>query len=298
MLSPTSRAAREARISQRARDFDLVSLVRRLRETGYEREDVLFESNPEPASSGGVVESVRFLSSPPRALVTLNLGLLGDRSLLPSYFLEVAEQALDPEPFYDFIRFFDHALLDSHLRALVPEEDTRLYADFQATKEAYFRMLGPGSLSTLRWLFQLYFPELRTAVRRHAFNAASANHALRAGHSLLDGTAVVGRVYDAHSPGFAVDLCAEYESDDVGVAWPHLIRARLDRHLLPLLAPARIPLTVNLVVLSHSSWARLSKTGFLGYERLMGDASAPHRMALYQGNTGERAGSTLPPEMA
>lgn len=280
-------AALETRIAARAREFDLVSLVRRLREAGYERGDLLFESNPEPASSGGVVESVSFLPSPRRALVTLNLGLLGDRPLLPSYFLEIAEQALDSEPFYDFIRFFDHALLEAHLRALVPEEDERLYADFQSTKHAYFRMLGPGSVSTLQWLFQLYFPELRTAVRRQAFNAASANHALRAGHSLLDGTAVVGSVYDARAPGFEVDLCAEYESDDVGVAWPHVIRGRLDRHLLPLLAPARIPLTVNLVVLAHASWARLSKSGFLGYERLMGDASAPHRIALYQGNTGE-----------
>lgn len=281
---------REARIVQRAREFDLVALVRLLQAEGYSREDLLVESNPEPPASGGVVESVRFLQSPRRVSLVLNMGLLGDQSLLPSYFQEVAERARDPEPFYDFIRFFDHALLDNHLRALVPEADERLYADWDGTRLSYFRMLGPGSVSTLAWLFQLYFPELRTSVTRHAFQSPSARHALRAGHSLLDGTAVVGRTYDATSPGFSVDLCAELEVDDVGVAWPHVVRERLQRDILPLLAPARVPLTVNLVVLNHASWARLSATGFLGYERLMGDASSPHRIALYQGNTGETGG--------
>lgn len=279
--------SRQARIERRAREFELGALLRLLGEEGYGHEDILLESNAESQAAAGVVEAVRFQENPRRVSVLVNMGLLGDQSLLPSYFQEIVERARDPQPFFDFIRFFDHALLENHARAVAPEEDERMYTDWSATKRSYFQMLGPGSVSTLAWLFQLYFPELRSSVSRHAFQSASARHALRAGHSRLDGTAVVGRVYDATTPGFSVDLCAEYEADGVGVAWPHVVRERLSRHLLPLLAPARVPLTVNLVVLSHASWARLSRTGFLGYERLAGDATAPHRILLFQGNTGD-----------
>jgi len=282
-LTPT-----EERIAARAREFDLGPLLRLLEAEGYSPGHILFESNPEPISAAAFVEAVTFHRSPVRrVVVTLNLGLLGANSLLPSYFLEVAEQCPQPEIFFDFIRFFDHRLLEGFARALYPEHDSTLVGDWERTKGFYFRMLGLGSVATLQWVFQLYFPELRTWVSRISFRHITRGHELRTGTSPLDGTAVLGDSYTSESVGFQVELHAEEEADARGQAWPEVVERRLHEILLPLLAPARLRLEVGLTVTAHAVWARLAQRGYLGYERLHGGTLLGHRLVVFQGNTAE-----------
>jgi hypothetical protein len=277
-----------ARIRAEAKQFDIGPLLRVLADHGFPREEVLFESNPEPVASGALVEGVTFFGEPARrAVVTVNWGLLGPDALLPSYFQEIAEQARDPEALYDFLRFFDHRLVEGALSALHPEANPSLYEDWDRAKGFYFRMLGLASPSTLQWLFQLYFPELRAHVTRKPFRSASTIHALRTGHSHLDGTAVLGRRYEAEAAGLRVELLAEEETNDRGVAWPHVVRERLGATLLPLLAPFRLQLLVSLTVQVHASWSRLLPKGYLGYERVRGEAETGHRIVIYEGNTGD-----------
>lgn len=291
MLSPT-----EQRIAERAREFDLGPLMRLLEAEGYPPEHILFESNPDPVSSPALVEAVTFHRKPvPRVVVTLNLGLMGANGLLPSYFMEVAEQTLEPDAFFDFIRFFDHRLLTAFLRAIYPERDGALFEDWERAKGFYFRMLGVGSVATLQWLFQLHFPELRVCAIRGAFRNTTASHALRTGISHLDGTAVLGRIYESDAAGFRVELLADEETTSSGETWPHVVQRRLTDTLLPLLAPSRLTLVVGLTVLSHSSWARLDPDGFLGYERLRGNANTGYRMVIFEGETGDAAPSRFLP---
>lgn len=280
--------SRLARIVERARDFDIGPLLKLLAKEGFSRNELLFESNPEQVASGTLVERVTFFGDPPATvMVTVNIGLLGPDPLVPSYFLELAEQAREPEALFDFLRFFDHRLIESALEALHPETDPRLYSDWDRTKGFYLRMIGLGSTSTLQWLFQLYFPELQVRVTRQPFRSASTIHALRTGESRLDGTAVLGRVYESSAAGLKVELAAEEETDALGRAWPHLVRARLGERLLPLLAPFRLPVLVSLMVLVHQSWSRLTPEGYLGYERVRGEAESGHRIVIYEGNTGD-----------
>jgi hypothetical protein len=288
----------EERISARAREFDLGPLMRLLASIGYEREHILFESNPDPVSSPSLVEAVTFTpptadspSAERRVLVTLNLGLLGSNSLLPSYFLEIAEQSPEPESFFNFIRFFDHRLLDAFLRAVYPERERAVVGDWETVKEYYFGMLGVGSVSTLQWLFQLHYPELRVRVSRDAFRNTTASHALRTGISHLDGTAVLGRVYESDASGFLVEIHSEEQEDSKGDAWAHEVHRRFTEDLLPLLAPWRLHLVVVLIVKPHASWATISREGYLGYERLRGSAEQGHKMVVFQGNTKDPASS-------
>jgi hypothetical protein len=278
----------EQRICARAKEFDLGPLLRLLEHEGYTSEQLLFESNPEPVSSSALVEAVTFHpaagSFAKRVVVTLNLGLLGSQSLLPSYFLEVAEQSPDPEAFFDFIRFFDHRLLEGFVRALHPERNRALMKDWEHTQRLYFRMLGVGSVSTLQWLFQLHFPELRVCVTRDAFRAMTRSHALRTGQSRLDGTAVLGGLYDSDAAGFQVELHTEEATDARGTSWAHLVHRRLEETVLPLLRPFRLPLGVALNVQAQAGQARLDPRGYLGYERLPG-APAGYRLVLLRGDT-------------
>ncbi|XXF80709.1 type VI secretion system baseplate subunit TssG [Myxococcaceae bacterium GXIMD 01537] len=286
----------EEGIRARAREFDLGPLLRLLEAEGYTPERILFESNTEVVSSSSLVEAVHFHASPMRrVVVTLNLGLMGSNALLPSYFMELAEQSPRPEAFFDFIRFFDHRLLEGFTHAVYPEHDRGMLGDWERVKGFYFRMLGVGTVTTLQWLFQLYFPELRVDVSRNAFRNSTASHALRTGISHLDGTAVLGRHYESDAAGFRVELIAEEETNGAGEAWPHIVQRRLTQTVLPLLAPSRLPLAVALTVLAHASWARIYPEGFLGYERLRGGVQAGYRMVIFQGDTGDSEPSRFLP---
>jgi hypothetical protein len=282
-LSPT-----EARIVARAREFDLGPLLRLLEAEGYPPERILFESNPESVSAASLVEAVVFHAMPHRrVVVTLNLGLLGANALVPSYFLEVAEQSPNPEAFFDFIRFFDHRLLEDFVRAIHPERDSARFGDWERTKGFYFRMTGVGSVATLQWLFQLYFPELRAWVTPQSFRHTTRGHGMRTGVAPLDGSAALGNTYTTETAGFRVELHADSESDARGEDWPWVVERRLGELLRPLLAPIGLRLEVGLTVTAHSHWARLTPGAYLGYERLQGEARPGHRLVIFQGDTGE-----------
>ncbi|MBM7118732.1 type VI secretion system baseplate subunit TssG [Archangium primigenium] len=282
-LTPT-----EARIVARAREFDLGPLLRLLDAEGYPSESILFESNPESVSAASLVEAVTFHAVPHRrVVVTLNLGLLGANALVPSYFLEVAEQSHNPDAFFDFIRFFDHRLLEEFVRALHPERDSARFGDWERTKGFYFRMTGVGSVATLQWLFQLYFPELRAWVTPQAFRHTTSGHGLRTGLAPLDGSAALGNTYTTEAAGFRVELHADSESDARGEDWPWVVERRLAAHLWPLLSPLRLRLEVGLSVAAHAQWARLTQRTFLGYERLQGETRPGHRLVIFHGDTGD-----------
>ena len=292
-LDEDARPAFEERLTREARRFDLKPLLDLLTAKGYPREEILFEGIQD-GSASTLVEAVRFRKKPVRGVViTLNLGLLGDNSLLPSYFFHVIEGTAEPERFYDFIRFFDHRLITNLRRALYPEDDPTIYRDWTEVLRSFFRMLGPSSVSTMDWLARLYFPELGVQVRRWAFSDSSAAHSFITGESTLDGTGIIGRLYKSDMAGLSLDLVAEEELDARGRAWPYVVRLRLNEHFLPLLSSFRIPLRVRLTVQSHASWAKVDvpfarQPGYLGYERIRGDAESGHTTLIYRGVTGVR----------
>jgi hypothetical protein len=120
------------------------------------------------------------------------------------------------------------------------------------------------------------------------------SHAFRTGSSRLDGTGILGRTYESDAAGFLVELLAEEETDSRGHPWPNVVRERLNSYVLPLLAAHRIPLVVRLRVMFHASWVRVDfpftdEHGYLGYERIRGEAEEGHTLVVYRGVTGEQA---------
>lgn len=278
----------ERKLIRRAPEFDMKPLLSVLAKLGYRRDDVLFRSNPENTTTRSLIHSLELRRRPYRqAVITCNLGLLGSNGLLPSYFAQAMEHAPDPERFYDFIGFFDHRLLEAFFAASYPESDGGLYGDFARVRRFFFHMLGVGSVSTLQWLFSLYFPELRVQVTRRQFRNSTSSHAMRIGSSLLDGTAVVGRTYESDAPGFTVRMSSDEEIHSNGQSWPHITRERLDRHILPELAAFDIPLMVILRVTPHASWAELSHAGYLGYERIRGEEEQGHQIVVFHGRSSQ-----------
>lgn len=279
-------ASFERRLTEKARVFEVGPLLRVLDANGYPREKILFEGNPEPVSSSRMVESIRFLADgSKRVVITLNFGLLGQGGLLPDYFFAIAERAENPENFYDFIRFFDHQLMDAFLQATQPTTNPVFWKDWTATKGFYLRMLGLNSISTLTWFFQLNFPELGIRVSRAQHSAKSTSYASRVGFSKLDGTAILGKSYDAVSDGFRVDIFADEQVNARGQSWPRILRERLESRVLPLIREGNIRVQVVLTVAERSKTAQLGRHGYLGFERLGAPKKESHSMVLYDGNT-------------
>jgi hypothetical protein len=280
----------QRQVKRRAREFDLPALVRLLRRGGYLLDEIFVESNAEQGGGPTLVHDVAFESAPRRrAFIIVNMGLLGSSSPLPSYFFELMEKATNPEPFEDFIHYFDNVLLRELVRSVAPEDDHQLSGTPAETKASYFGMLGPGSVATLTQVFGWYFPELGVDVCRHAFRQSTSAHACRTSISRLDGSGVIGKHYRSEAEGFRIELFCEEERTDDGGSWPDLVKLRLETKVLPLLGGARIPLKVALNVLAHETWAKLRREGHLGFERVMADEAGGHRMRIFSGFTGVAA---------
>ncbi|HVZ35193.1 MAG TPA: hypothetical protein VG963_22355, partial [Polyangiaceae bacterium] len=213
-------------------------------------------------------------------------------TLLPSYFLREVESSRDPQRFYDFIRFFDHCLIENYVRASWPEHDPDIFGDYALLCTAVLKLIGLDSVSSVHWLVQSAFPELGVRVTRGAFPSATGSHACRTGLSRLDGSSVIGRVYETEAQGFLIDLVTDEEAYDRHHNWAAIVRSRLNERCLPVLAPFRLPLRVVLTVLSHASWARLESlraktSGYLGYDRIRADEDSQHSVVIWSGIAGE-----------
>ena len=262
----------ERDIERRAAEFDPLALVEVLEHAGYAPEEILFRSNPTNASAVSLVASVKFHPLPPRrVVVTLNLGLLGAQSPLPTYFTELlASEDVDEGAFLEFLHFFDHHLIRAQLEGVEPELATGVFADFDQTKRNYLRLMGLRSATTLHWLFQLVFPELGVRVEQGTMNRFVPLDSILLATSRLGGSGVMGGVARVPVSGFVVTLSCEEEHCDFGHPWVEEVRRRLDALAFPPLAHASLDLRVSLVIRSEKVWARLSRTSYLGFDRIRG----------------------------
>jgi hypothetical protein len=184
------------------------------------------------------------------------------------------------------LRFFDHRLVQNYLWGIYPEDPDGALGDHNRLLWSFFRMLGPGSSSTLAWLFQRYFPDFPVHVSRREFPSDTAAHAMMMGSSKLDGTGVLGKIYPSENAGFVVELTAEYETDHYGRLWADIVLERFRARLWPLIESFHITLALRLRVLWHTGYAKLedprkATKGRLGYDRIRDKEPSPHTIMLF-----------------
>ena len=272
------------KISQNARNFEILPLVRVLETAGFAFDDILWKSSRDTAKANSVIESVDFsLSKQGLVSVCVTRGLFGADGLLPSYFHRLVNEMSDPEPFFEFMHFFEHGLIREFVLSLYPQVNHGVTGNWANLKASYLGMSGVSSVSTLTWLFQLYFPELVVRVTRQNVADSTDSYAFRTGTNTLDGTGIVGNTYAAQVQGFRITMLAQDERNDIGQLWPHVVRERLQKFLTSLLEKFRLHLTVELEIQQHETWASIQQSGFLGYDRIRGDAETGHRVLVHHG---------------
>ncbi|SMF94701.1 hypothetical protein SAMN02949497_2033 [Methylomagnum ishizawai] len=275
----------EALIARKIRRFDPVCLVRSLMHLGYAFEDIWFRSHYGTCSQDSLVEAIEFRHEPRRAIVTLNLGLLGGQSILPSYmFKQVHSDQIEAQRFTEFLWFFDDRLLRRYLLAIYPEMDTGLYQDWEARKRGGVFSLRLESVATLHWLAQQVFPELQVRVEKAALTRDIELDPPVLGKTQLGYQAVFGKRVKLPVPGHKITLIAEEDEFASGQPWPQEIERRLDALIFPLLRVVGVDLEVWLVIRAQRGWLRLEQQSYLGYEGMLGGKPGFRRIRIFAGH--------------
>jgi len=274
----------EARIVKCIRRFDPVCLIQLLFHMGYSLDDILFCSHFSACSQSSLIESIEFRNKPRQAIITLNLGLLGGQSVLPSYFFkQVHRDTIDANHFVEFFGFFDDRLLRGFLLAIYPELVKERQMSWELKKKTLLHTLKLDGIVTLHWLAQLVFPELQVRVEKVALKRNIELGAPILGKSRLGYQTVFGKKVELPVPGRRLTLITDEENFTTGQPWPYEIDRRLQNLIFPILRTVGLDLEVWLVIRTQRNWLKLGQTNYLGYDDILSDQSKFRHIRIFSG---------------
>jgi hypothetical protein len=262
------------RLVRKARQFDAPSLMAALAALGYDDDAIVFQSRHGTSRPASLIHSVELVERPVRrAIVTVNLGLLGSESPLPSYIQKIVEEA--PDRLVPFFEYFDHALLVSRFNSgLQPERDPAIVSDWESARQSVSRLVRLDTPSSAHWLFRRVYPELEVAVRRAPSARKVHTSPLRVGKSTVGSAETIGGVAEVLSGGLAVLLTAHDAYTANGQPWQDEATRRMSERLLPLMPESDMALTVTLLIRERPNQLKLQSGNFLGLQALQGGNDA------------------------
>jgi hypothetical protein len=225
------------------------------------------------------IESILSSRAGARVIVTVNLGLVSCRSPLSSYVLQLLTELDTRDALLELLAFVDDDLLRARLTSDRPD---RVFANWLGAERDLLEIFGLASPFGLDWLFRHVFPELGVSVRRSASDHHLPAVAARVGYAVL-GRAAFGSVSTIPIADLEVTLiCAEARSL-ADVPWIEEAEARLRTQVLPVLATSCLHLTVVLLLLDQTTYARIAPDSYVGYDAMRGGSEKPRRIVLFQG---------------
>jgi hypothetical protein len=265
--------------------FDIYSLLALLQHLGFRREQILFRSHPTSSSQSSLLQDIEIRrGAVPRVIITVNLGLLGAQSPLPSYFMKRLEKGnLDTRLFLDFMGYFDHRVISNYLASIYPESDPALFPDWQQAKRDYLLLLNLRSRATLQWLLRLAVPELGVRVEKADMRHTPNCRQIVLGKAALGGEAVFGRHASVRVDGLRITFFSDEECTDRGEPWPREVQKRLSRLVFPALRAVGVDVEILVVLRSSKSWVRLQRESYLGFDMIRGGKAAYRRLPIYSG---------------
>jgi len=279
----------EKNISRRIHEFDIISLLHLLMAMNYSPEEIRFSSHNSTCSQPGLIHDILFKHEPVReAVITMNMGLLGAQSPLPSYFRKKMEdEETGKGSLADFIGYFDHHLIRDYICNIYPEINIFFYPHWELTKRRYLHILSLKSIGTLHWLFKKVFPEIGVQVENTVLSSNVQTRPVLLGKTTLGSDAVFGNKTSVPINGRRITFYSEEEMTDTQVPWPREIKNRLINLVFPVLQPMGIDLEILLVLKSQKRWVRLHAETYLGYDRIQSGEESYRRIRIFRGHIGE-----------
>jgi hypothetical protein len=275
----------ESKIQANKNKFDFISLLRLLNHIGYTNSRIRFKSHNSLVSQTGLIRKIQFKKKTEKVVViTLNLGLLGPQSPLPSYFQKMIDTGIiDVTQFFQFINFFDHPLIENFLQYVIPERNTKLFPNWEKMKLNYIKMLDLKSVGTVYWFLSLYFPELELRVDKISNKRQITTTPFILGTAILGDTSTFGDRTLIHTEGIKVTFFAEEELNNRNIPWPKEIKKRLRVSVFPIFSLAGMDIQVMLVIKFQNTWARLQPNSYLGYDKIRGGINQLRVIKIYNG---------------
>jgi hypothetical protein len=271
------------RIAKEIKRFDICSLLKVLREIGYQGEDIYFESNSDLSSRSSLCEDIFFSENSPKVKIMLNLGLMSANSPMPHFFRKKMDSgSIDPVLFTRFLSFFDHHIIKNILLMSTPETNDTFFSSWQLTKSYYLKLLDLNSTSTLWHLFQTCFPELTVKIIKspRVFRQNSSSTML--GSTRLGMESYLGKKIVQTIPSFKFILIANDAQTDLRQPWPLEVKERLKKMVFIFLQRAEIHFRVIFILRNNKEIARLSKDVHLGY-CMIGESEEDLKLLLFSG---------------
>ncbi|MDY7233066.1 hypothetical protein [Hyalangium rubrum] len=294
MVAEQGRERLQRHVAERIQDFDIPALLSLLSRMGYGSDQIEFRSHRTTVHQPHLLQEIQFIPAdfdtrlgkelPARVEVTVNLGLLGIQTPLPSFFFREMDQ-IDPEKMERFIGYFDHVLLSARFRGLFPERDESLLPGWTGKDSTLHRLqlLRLASPSSLHWLCSKVFPEAEVAVQRETSRQRIDARGLRLGSGALGDGAAVGGFASVPMGGVIVWIYLDGSSTGDGKPWAEEARLRLHERILPYLVDALAPVTVILVLRDQQGFAQLEDTSYLGYDPIRGGPEHARQIILFSG---------------
>ncbi|MEO7329031.1 MAG: hypothetical protein ABI193_10660, partial [Minicystis sp.] len=205
----------EARLRERARDFDPPALLAVLRES-FPGRPIRLRANEEASPQRTMVDSIAFEGD--EIAVYLNVGFLSSRSELPSYFTELLTGREPDSRLHRLLAALNEVILALRVEALWPEASPRLFPWAQRFRRGVVGLSAPASPSTLHWIFRSVFPELRITVHRSDREIMVPLAEVCLDQTRL-GSGALGSEIGVPPAGFDVWLCAGDPESFDGRAW-------------------------------------------------------------------------------
>lgn len=269
----------EERIVELAPRFELPALIDALCLLGYDGETVIFRSCPTLAHTAALVRAVKFQRTPRRAVVEVNIGLMGSQGPLPMYFWELLCEQRDDD-MTELVWFFDQLLLAQRFAAEHPERDRRSLPKWEQTRRTLLLLARLPSPSGIHWLMTQFFPELEVRVQRTTGERTLRTREFDIGGAEMGNGCTLGGI--GHLPVGGVEvrlICSEEEPRDAAL-WIEAAQRRLLQLALPILIeqnPYQF-LRVFLVLRQAVGTVQLSRDRYLGVNRV--DQSGTRRQSV------------------
>lgn len=277
--------ALEQRIRERIRSFDVPALLEVLVASGHGDAEIEYRGHRTTVHQSHLVHDIQFIHLPrKRVIITVNLGLLGPQSPLPSFMMRTMDQ-LDHDRLERFIGYFDHLLLQECFAGLYPERDGSLLPGWPEAAEDRLRLLRPTCPSTLHWLFRKVYPETEISVRREVRRQRVRASEMRLGASTLGEGDAMGGFASIATGGLEVKVYCDEPFSSSGVPWAVEARRRFEADVLPLLSETVLMLTVILVLREQEDFLRLERDSHLGFAPLYEAPVETRQILLFSGET-------------
>jgi hypothetical protein len=275
-------------IVSKAASFSIEGLIDQLFRIGYTWDSLKFRGVQSFVSQVSLIHKVEFEDEPQSiALVHVNFGLLSPQSPLPSYFFqEMEKDSFRAELFLDFISWFDQTLIEEYITNLYPEFSPKISGYWEGCFESFFSLVNMKSPTTIKWLFDLVYPELGCIVEKMPLKRVLYTDSIRLGKTTIGDNSGFNGKSRVSVTGLRVTLFSETEFFRPGMPWAEEIIRRIQRDIFPHIGSLKTGLDIFLVISTQKSFATLDKTTYLGYDKLKGGKENLRRIRIISGCAG------------